>query len=225
MTTVTRAPSDARDLVRRLSELRTDRPAGNALLDRVREGTLSDIHLKRLVAMEYTAQRTELTCFGALIARFPFTPAADFYTWLAQLVSAARPALLTAARALGLSEPDMRRWPDEPAAYAFADTLSWISLNGSLTASALAVHSDVTVYFPACADLTEAASDAGVALPESLTGLYTTAPPGDLTQLAVAVAQRGLDRGDDPEEAVCHAWRLEESLERFWQAAADAPAR
>ncbi|ASU78880.1 hypothetical protein CDG81_11985 [Actinopolyspora erythraea] len=220
MTTTT--STTAQELVDRLRELRDARPVGNAMLDRLREGSLEFEHLRRLVAVEEKAHHAELTAYGALIARFPHRPNVDLYAKLTELVSGAQPKLMECARSLGMDESDVRRWPSELATYAFNGTLSWIALNGSQTAGALALHTDMTVYFSGCADiLAGVLDDSGVDVPAEFRTYYEGGHSDTLMRMATETVEDGLRRGDDPEEALFQARLLEESIGQFWRAAAD----
>ncbi|WP_019854037.1 hypothetical protein [Actinopolyspora mortivallis] len=213
--------ADAEKLVERVRQTRTERPVGNALLERLEDNTLTVEHLKRFVAVEEKAHHAELAAYGLFMTRFPHRPVVDFYARLSELITGALPKLLECARALGMTERDLVRWPPEWETYAFNGTLSWIALTGSQAAGALALHTDMTVYFSGCAEIATGVRERQLSVPEEFFTYYDGGHPEELMRQALETVQDGLDRGDDPDEAVFRARLLEESIGRFWKAAAN----
>ncbi|OKH98986.1 hypothetical protein A6A06_25635 [Streptomyces sp. CB02923] len=208
------------DLVEELAARRAKEPVGNALLDAAADGRLPGDAFHRLVGTEAQAHTAELAAYGTALARFPRSPAADLFIRLARLVYDAQPKLQECARALGLTDVHGRRWPPERTAYAFNGTLSWLAAQGSQAAFALAVHTDMQVYFPGCAELVRRVRATDIDVPQAFLTYYEDEAPEELTRLALDVVQDGLDRGDDPQDAVFCARLLEESIGDFWRAAA-----
>ncbi|MFH8467529.1 hypothetical protein [Streptomyces sp. NPDC017991] len=203
-----------------------DSPGGqdNALLDLAHSGGLTTEHLRRMVGVEAQCQHTELAAFALMASRFPHRPAADLYDEMAGLVRAAQPSLADCAKALGMSEHDFRHGPRTYRSYAFGGMLSWIALQGSQAATALALHTDLTVYLSGCAELVRAIREADIRVPDEFLRHYGTASAPELLALAVKATDDGLRRGDDPATAVLAAWLLERSLSDFWRAAAEPAA-
>ncbi|NYH77702.1 thiaminase [Actinopolyspora biskrensis] len=216
--------TDAERLVERVRTLRTEQPVGNALLDRLRDDTLTVEHLKRFVAVEEKAHHAELAVYGLFMTRFPYRPAVDFYAKLSELIAGAQPKLLECAGALGMDEGDMLRWPPQAETYAFNSTLSWIALTGSQASGALALHTDMTIYFSGCADIAAGVRQKGIPVPEEFFTYYDGGHSDELMRQALETVQDGLNRGDDPDEAVFRARLLEESIGGFWRAAANTRA-
>jgi hypothetical protein len=210
------------DAVERVQLLRTRHPVGNAILDRLRAGNLGMEHLRGLVGVEHQAHQAELAAYGLVMARFPHSPAAEFYARLTQLITNAQPKLAECAQALGMTDNELRSSPIGLNGYAFSGTLSWIALTGSQAANGLALHTDMAVYFSGCADLVAGLRDSNLAAPAEFLSYYEGGQSDELVDMATATVGDGIARGDDPDEAVAMARLLEESIGRFWQAAADA---
>ncbi|MEE1926877.1 hypothetical protein V1J52_01540 [Streptomyces sp. TRM 70351] len=206
--------------VAEVERLRDLHPVGNPLPETVGQGTDPTVHLRRLVAIEMQCHAAELVAYGTLTARFHSGAAPGFWLALGRLVQDATPKLREAARALGMTEADWTRWPAERGAYAYNGALSWVAMTGGQAAAALAVHTDMAVYFPGGMAVVRRLREAGADVPQEFTSYYDD--PGDdaLRELALEVGQEGLDRGDDPEEAVFHARRTEEAIGDIWSTAA-----
>ncbi|MFJ3818601.1 hypothetical protein [Streptomyces sp. NPDC090056] len=214
-------PSDARELARRLGEQRKRAPVGNALLDALGDRDRTPELFRRLVGTEAQCHRAELAAYGTMLARFPLRPAADLFISLSRLVYDAQPKLSKCAEALGMSDPFERFWPEGRETYAFNGTLSWVASRGSQASFALSSYTDMVVYFSGCASLVQQVRELRIDAPAEFVEYYEGGASDELTELALDVVQDGLDRGDDPQEALFHARLLEESIGDFWKSAAN----
>ncbi|MEU1019069.1 hypothetical protein [Streptomyces sp. NPDC005898] len=176
--------------------------------------------LRRLVAVEYRAHAVELVAYGTLLTRYPHRPAAELWVTLAHIVHEATPKLREVARALEMTETDLVGRPTKSGAYSFHGAMSWIAACGSQTAAALAAHTDMHVYYSGATAVARRLRETGAPVPREFLDYYDD--PGDaaLAELALTVAQDGLDRGDDPQEALFHAHRIADALLDVWKAAA-----
>ncbi|MYW06659.1 hypothetical protein [Streptomyces sp. SID3343] len=214
----------ARHLADELENRRREQPVGNALLSMLANGDLTREHLRRLIGTDAQCRRTELVAYATLVARFPHRPAADLYLTLARLVYDAGPGLATCAHALGPDPADTPPQPRERTTYAFNGVLSWLAIQGSQAATALAVHSDLIAYLGGCAELVSHLRSADLEVPDEFLNHYGAGAPEDLCRSALDVVQDGLDRGDDPDEAILAARLLEEGIGDFWRSAAGSAA-
>ncbi|MFD7663902.1 hypothetical protein [Streptomyces sp. NPDC059788] len=214
------SPVTATDLAEELAARRRKDPVGNALLEAAADGRLSFESFRRLVGTEAQAHTAELAAYGTVLARFPRRPAADLPLRLARLVYDAQPKLQECARALGITDVHGQRRPAERTTYAFNGTLSWLAVQGSQAAFALSSYTDMQVYFPGCAELVRLVRETGTDVPREFLDYYEDEAPEELTRLALEVVQDGLDRGDDPQDAMFCARLLEESIGDFWRSAA-----
>ncbi|MEU2790968.1 hypothetical protein [Streptomyces sp. NPDC007100] len=214
----------AAELADQLRNRRAKEPVGNALLDAAAQGKLTEGALRRLMGTEAHCHTAELAAYGTALARFPRRPAADLFIRLARLVCEAQPKLESCARALGMGvDVHTSRWPTEHAAYAFNGTVSWLASQSSQAAFALAIYTDLQVYFSGCAEVIARAKESPLHVPQEVLDYYEDEAPEGLERLALDVVQDGLDRGDDPQDALFSARLMEESIGQFWRAAAGTP--
>ncbi|CCH32599.1 Peptide synthetase [Saccharothrix espanaensis DSM 44229] len=214
--------TEAADLAGRLATLRHDEPVANAVLDKLNDGSLTAADLRGLVLTELQAHQAELVAYGVGLAKYPHPPATAFFTQITELVTNATPKLVACARALGLGDAELRRRVPDPTIYAFGGCLSWIAVTGSQASLALALHTDMTVYFPDCVAITAGVRESAVTAPDEFFDYYDGTASEDLLALALETADDGLRRGDDPDEAAFSARLLEANIGLFWRAAAEA---
>ncbi|MBB5959802.1 thiaminase [Saccharothrix tamanrassetensis] len=214
--------SQATDLVGRLGTLRAEQPVGNAVLDKVNDGTVTEGDLRGMVLTELQAHQAELVAYGVGLAKYPHSPATPFFTQITELVANATPKLVACARALGLGDADLRRREPDPTIYAFSGCLSWIAVTGRQASLALALHTDMTVYFPDCLAIATGVRKSALAAPDEFFDYYEGTASEELLALASEVVDDGLRRGDDPDEAVFSARLLEANIGQFWRAAAES---
>lgn len=214
-------PSDAREIARRLEERREQAPVGNELLDRLDADRAPEL-FRRLVGTEAQCHPAEMIAYGTMLARFPRRPAADLFIRLSRLVCDAQPKLRKCADALGMPDPFESFWPPDPETYAFNGTLSWVANQGSQASFALSSYTDMVVYFSGCVSLVQRVRDLKIDAPVEFVEYYEGGASEELTELALDVVQDGLDRGDEPHEALFHARLLEESIADFWKSAANS---
>jgi hypothetical protein len=207
----------ADDLLGELARDRAARPPGNPLLSLAGEGGLTVEHLRRLVRVEAAYHEAELVAYGVLLARFPRQPAGGFLLEVVRLVQGARPALASVAQRLG-EPPDVG---DDLTAHAFCGYVSWLALNGSQAAAALALYSDPEgVYYGGSAALVRALEAGGPAVPKEFLSYYGGSPDRVLMDQARQVVADGLAGGDDPGEALRAARLCDEYMALLWSAAA-----
>ncbi|TDB82999.1 hypothetical protein E1264_30110 [Actinomadura sp. KC216] len=213
--------TSALDLAGTLAELRSKNPVRNALLEDLKEKGVTAEQLRRLAAIEYLCHQGELVAYGTLLARFPHAPAGGFLLEISRLVYDAHPKLRTAAHALGLSDQDLGHWPLGTDAVAFNGFISYLALHGTQADMALAMYTDMVVYFGACGELIQGLRAGAADVPDEFLTYYEGGASEELSQQALQTVQDGLDRGDDPYAAVRNARSLEEHIGLFWRAAAD----
>ncbi|MGD9485804.1 hypothetical protein WDH52_21560 [Streptomyces sp. TRM70308] len=203
-----------------VERLRDLHPIGNPLPETVGQGGDPTVHLRRLVAIELQCHTAERAVYGTLLTRFRSDRATELWLTLGRLVQEATPKLREVARALGMTEADQTRWFGERGAYAYNGTMSWVALTGGQAAAALSIHSDLVVYFAGGSAVARRLREAGADVPQEFVAYYDDTGDDALRDLALEVAQEGLDRGDDPEEAAFHARRAEEAIGDIWTTAA-----
>ena len=123
---------------------------------------------------------------------------------------------------LALDEDWFGSYEPEPRAQAYPAFVAWLALNGSVGAVTMGFFANLAAWGENCARVAAAlrdaygAGDAAVAYFE----FFAAAPP-DVREDTLAVAQVGLDAGDDPRE-IRRAARLLQAYElQFWDALAE----
>ncbi|MEU6479056.1 hypothetical protein ABZ858_19650 [Streptomyces sp. NPDC047017] len=215
-----RQNAEVKRAVAEIERLRFVHPVGNRLVEAVDRGGDVTGYLRRLTAIEAQSHGAELAAYGTLLSRFPGHRAAELWLSVISLVHGATPKLHEVARSLGMTDADLTRRPAERGAHAFSGALAWVALTGSQAAAALCLHTDMTVYFAGGTAVAHSVRETGSVVPDEFLSYYDD--PGDdaLRELALEVAQEGLDRGDDPDEAVFHSRCIEEAIGDIWTTAA-----
>jgi TENA/THI-4/PQQC family len=159
--------------------------------------------------------------FAQLAARFPGAPAGDFFLGMAQGEGQALGLLDGYIAWLGIDEEWLRAYEPDPRAQAYPAYVSWLALNGSASAVALAFLANLAAWGHNCGAVAGALRDAYGAGDEAVAFFeFFATPPPDFEAGTLAVVQAGLDAGDDPAEAR-HAARLLQAYELlFWDALA-----
>ncbi|MGW2220856.1 hypothetical protein ACWCSD_38215 [Nonomuraea sp. NPDC001684] len=210
----------ATSAVTELQRLRDRSPVGNRLLDLAEVGGLTLEHLRRLVGIELQCHTAELAAYGTVIARFSDSPVVGLYLDVARLVYDAHPKLLACVGPLGMDPDAAGRWPSGPDAQAFNGCVSWLALHGGQADNALALHTDMTVYFPGCQALLDAVRKQGLDVPQEFVDYYEGGQSDELERRALEVVEHGLRNGEDQATAITRARQLEEHIGSFWKAAA-----
>ncbi|WP_431782686.1 hypothetical protein [Streptomyces chumphonensis] len=214
--------TDVRTAVAEVERLRDLHPVDNPLPEALARSGNPTVQLRRLVIIEAQCHTAELAAYGVLLTRFHSDRATELWLALGRLVHEATPKLHEAGRVLGLRESELTRRSGDPGAAPFNEALSWVALTGGQAAAALASHSDMVTYFAGGAAVARRLREAGADVPEAFVDYYDDTGDPAMRDLALDVAQEGLRRGDDPDEAVFHARRVEEGIGAIWSTAAFA---
>ena len=192
------------------------------------DGRVPREKLRLFAGEQYTTIESDLRSVAQLVSRSRDAPSRDFFLGVLQGERAAGDALLALARALGMSETDLREYEPLPGAQAYASFMAWLALYGT-TAEVAAGY---LVNFPAwgqnCRQMSRILqqrygfSERDVAFFD----LFAS-PPSEFEAGALAVIQEGLNRGAEVRQ-VRRAARLLQGYElMFWdtlyQASMSAP--
>jgi pyrroloquinoline quinone (PQQ) biosynthesis protein C len=186
-------------------------------LTALEEGRLPRERLRLFAGEQYTILGSDLRSIAHLVARFGDTPSREFFLNILQGERAAWDALLAFARALGLSEADLRAYEPQPGAHAYTNYVAWLALYGSEAEVAAAFLVNLAAWGANCGRMSRALKaryglrEADVAFFE----MFATVPPG-FEAGALAVIQAGLARGAEPAR-IRRAARLLQAYELlFW---------
>ena len=186
------------------------------------EGTVREEGLWAMAGEQRRIVASDRRSFAQLARRFASSPAHGWFVSMEQGESEALALLDGYAGWLALDEDWFGSYEPDPRAQAYPAFVAWLALNGSASAVAAAFLANLAAWGENCARVAAAlrdaygAGDAAVAYFE----FFAAAPP-DVREDTLAVAQVGLDAGDDPRE-IRRAARLLQAYElQFWDALAE----
>jgi hypothetical protein len=184
-------------------------------------GEVSKERLRAVAGEQRRIITSDRRSFAYLAARFPASPAGDFFLGMSQGEGQALGLLDGYIAWLGIDEEWLRAYEPDPRAQAYPAYVSWLALNGSSSAVALAFLANLAAWGHNCGAVAGALRDAYGARDEAVAFFeFFATPPPDFEAGTLAVVQAGLDAGEDPAEAR-HAARLLQAYElSFWDALA-----
>lgn len=157
--------------------------------------------------------------FAQLAARFPESPAGDFFLSMADGEGRALALLDDYAAWLAIDEQWLRDYEPDPRAQAYPAFVSWLALNGSVSAVGLAFVANLAAWGDNCATVAAALRDGYGAGDEAVAFFeFFATPSPELRERALAAVQAGLDSGDDAVEAGRAARLLQAYELMFWDA-------
>jgi hypothetical protein len=186
------------------------------------EGAVGEEGLRALAGEQRRIIPSDRRSFAQLASRFASSPAHGWFVSMEQGESEALALLDGYAGWLAPDEDWFGSYDPDPRAQAYPAFVAWLALNGSMGAVTVAFLANLAAWGANCAAVAAAlrdaygAGDAAVAFFE-----FFAAPPPGFREDTLAVAQTGLDAGDDPRE-IRHAARLLQAYElQFWDALAE----
>jgi thiaminase len=186
------------------------------------EGTVPTEGLWAIAGEQRRVVASDRRSFALLASRFPSSPTHEWFVSMEQGESEALMLLDGYAGWLALDEGWFGSYEPDPRAQAYPAFVAWLAINGSVGAVTVAFLANLAAWGENCASVAAAlrdaygAGDAAVAYFE----FFAAAPPG-FQDGTLAVAQAGLDAGDDPRE-IRRAARLLQAYElQFWDALAE----
>jgi hypothetical protein len=218
-------PSDAGELLERVSVRLA--PVEEAIrahrfLAAVTAARVPQQRLRALAGEQWRIIASDRRSFAYLAARFPAPPAGDFFLTMADGEGHALALLDGYSAWLGIDELWLRDYAPDPRAQAYPAFVSWLALNGTSSAVALAFVTNLAAWGDNCAELAAGLRDGYGADDEAVAFFeFFAKPPPDLRERALAVVQAGLDGGDDPVEAERAARLLQAYELMFWDALID----
>lgn len=186
------------------------------------DGAVPEEGLRAIAGEQRRVVASDRRSFALLASRFASSPAHEWCVSMQQGESDALVLLDGYAGWLALDEGWFESYEPDPRAQAYPAFVAWLAVNGSVGAVAVAFLANLAAWGENCATVAAAlrdaygAGNAAVAYFE----FFAAAPPG-FQKDTLAVAQAGLDAGDDPRE-IRRAARLLQAYElQFWDALAE----
>ena len=214
-----------------LEEIRQDlQPVTEQLLrhpyvQALEEGNIGREKLRIFAGEQYNIIASDLKSAAYVVSRYGSGPSGDFFLGLLQGERTAWDALLTFARALGLSEAQLREHEPLPGAHAYTCYMAWLALYASEAEIAAAYLVNFPAWGQNCGRLSGILKARfGLGAEEVVFFDLFASPPATFEANALSVIQQGLDRGVDPRQ-LGRAARLLQAYElMYWDTLFEAPA-
>jgi thiaminase len=211
---------DVKDLI---EEMRRDlQPVKEQLLrhpyvQALEEGKIGREKLRLFAGEQYAIIESDLRSVAHLVSRFGRTPSRDFFLGILQGERAAWDALLAFARALGLSETELREHEPLPGAHAYTCYMAWLALYGSDAEVAAAYLVNFPAWGENCGRISRILKERfGLGEKEVAFFDLFASPPATFEANALSVIQQGLDHGAEP-RLIQRAARLLQAYElMYW---------
>lgn len=188
-------------------------------LDAVENRKLPVERLRGFAGEQYTIVRSDRRSFAQLAARFPESPAGDFFLSMAEGEGEALRRLHELAEWLDLDAGALAAHEPDPRAHGYPAFVAWLALNGSRSDVVLAFLANLAAWGENCARV-GAALRQGYSAPEAATAFFEffAQPPPDFEERALGVLAAGLAAGES-EILARRATRLLQAYElAFWDA-------
>jgi hypothetical protein len=192
---------------------------GHRFLDDLEAGRVDERRLRMLAGEQHAVISSDRRSFCQLAARFPESPAGDFFLFMAEGEGEALRRLGDLAAALGMPHEDLLRHEPSAGAQAYPNHVCSLALAGSRADVALAFLVNLDAWGANCGRVRDALA-ARYGLGADAVGLFdffATPPPG-FAERALAVADAGLLAGDSPARARTAARLLASYELMFWDA-------
>jgi thiaminase len=213
---------DAKDLLNEIGkELQpvTEQLLRHPYLQALEEGTMGRENLRLFAGEQYNTIASDLKSVAYLVSRFGSAPSRDFFLGILQGERAAWDALLTFARALGLSETELCEHEPLPGAHAYTCYMAWLALYASDAEIAAAYLVNFPAWGQNCGRLSRILKERfGLGEKEIAFFDLFASSPATFETSALNVIQQGLDCGIEP-RLIRRAPRLLQAYElMYWDA-------
>lgn len=194
----------------------------NRFVELIAAGRLPLDRVKNLVCEEYVIGEADRRSFSTLAARFPSSPAADFFLYLAASETPGRVGLLRLADCLGLSIDEIRAYEPLPGCQTYSAYLSQLALGGSQVDVALSLVANLDAFGEACG-ATARALEAHYGISAEAASFFRLfgEPNPEFEDLAMSVVEDGIVDGQLPSSARTAARLLQTYELSFWNTLAE----
>jgi thiaminase len=186
-------------------------------LQALEEGKIGREKLRLFAGEQYNIIASDLKSAAYVVSRYGSAPSGDFFLGILQGERAAWDALLTFARALGLSEAQLRAHEPLPGAHAYTCYMAWLALYASDAEIAAAYLVNFPAWGQNCGRLSRILRERfGLGEKELAFFDLFASPPATFEANALSVIQQGLDRGTE-RRLIQRAARLLQAYElMYW---------
>lgn len=219
---VTDAPELIAEIRTQLKEVE-ERLFAHPYLSAVEEGRITQLKLRLFAGEQYYIIKSDLRSVALLINRESHEPNREFFLGTLQGEAAAGNALVAFARALEMSDDDLRAYEPMAGCQAYPAYVAWLAAYGSAADFAAAFLANLPAWGSSCARMSAALKGKYGFSPEAVAFFDLFANPApEFEADSLRVIQHGLDRGVDP-RGVARAARLIQAYElMYWDTLHDA---
>jgi thiaminase len=212
--------ADARELIAETrAQLKAveDKLFAHPYLSAVEEGRITKEKLRLFAGEQHYIINADLRSVALLVSRKGHGPNRDFFLGALQGEAAARDALLAFAKALEMSEDDLRAYEPMPGCQAYPAYVAWLAAYGSAADFAAAFLANLAAWGSSCARMSAALKGKYGLSPEAVAFFdLFAAPAPEFEADSLRVIQDGLDRSVDP-RGLARAARLIQAYElMYW---------
>ncbi len=212
--------ADARELIAETrAQLKAveDKLYAHPYLSAVEEGRITKEKLRLFAGEQYYIINSDLRSAALLVSRQGDASNRDFFLGALQGEAAARDALLAFARALEMSEDDLRAYEPMPGCQAYPAYVAWLAAYGSAADFAAAFLVNLPAWGGSCARMSAALKGKYDLSSEAVAFFDLFAQPApEFEADSLRIIQDGLDRGVDL-RGVARAARLIQAYELvYW---------
>jgi thiaminase len=196
----------------------------NRFVDRIATGALPLRVVRALACEEYRTTRADQRSFTMLAARYPESPAGEYFLGLASGEVVAIERLRDMATAVSLTAGDLEAYEPDPRCQAYPAYVAWLALNGTAADAVIGLVSNFATWGEYCGSISRALRQ-HYQLDESGTGffdLFGGESDSRSEALATAVIEASLESGAVSASGrraarMLHAYEL-----MFWDALVDS---
>jgi pyrroloquinoline quinone (PQQ) biosynthesis protein C len=180
------------------------------------DGRLGREQLNLFAGEQYNIIASDLKSAAFLVSRFGSAPSGDFFLGILQGEKAAWDALLAFARAIGVSETQLREYEPLPGAHGYTCYMAWLALYATDAEIAAAYLVNFPAWGQNCGRLSRILKDRfGLGEREVAFFDIFASPPATFESNALRVIQQGLDRDAEP-RLIRRACRLLQAYETMY---------
>ncbi|MFI9788291.1 transcriptional regulator [Kitasatospora sp. NPDC051984] len=213
--------TNARELYERTVAELAPAAAHNRLVELVEAGTAPVEALRRIAGEEYRIIHSDRRSFALIAARHADSSptSAAFFLGLSEGEGQALDLLTPFATAVGLPPADLAAYRPRPAAQTYPHYLAWLSQNGRLGETVLALLANFGFWGGYCARLAKALPvHYGLSAEATAFFRYFATLPPDFEPTALSLLQLALDEGESAEDARHAAVMMQAYEASFWAA-------
>ncbi len=192
--------------------------AQHPFFDSVTSGRATIEGLRAIPGHQFYVMQSLVRSGERLVARFGDTPSGPFFRTALEGERAAAREVLDFARALGMSEADLRHYESRPEGFAYAAYFAWLAEQGSAAEVALASLVNLPVWGRACGRVSEGLHEYYGLGPTDTRVLDRYAGLRLDTRELTQIVQDGLDQGVPAENLARAARFVQEYEKEFWDA-------